>query len=102
MPATDVPAALASDAPAEVRTFDLSKVVSSKQCGSVTGGEIVVCATDVRRNRMQTPAYEFPLPEPPKARLALKGGGSIAVETEQASVGGTPSNRVKVGVKLPF
>jgi hypothetical protein len=65
--------------------------------------EIVVCA---RRGDGFSPyRINQPLPsqsETPKAELQLADGVKAAAETESADVGGFPSNRVMVRLKIKF
>lgn len=65
--------------------------------------EIVVCA---RRGDGFSPyRLNQPIPrrsEPPKAELQLADGLKVAAETENADVGGFPSNRVMVRFKIKF
>lgn len=65
--------------------------------------EIVVCA---RRNDGSSPyRINQPMPrksEPAKAELQLADGVDAAAETENADVGGFPSNRVMVRLKIKF
>ncbi|MEL0254030.1 MAG: hypothetical protein VW935_19135 [Novosphingobium sp.] len=86
----------------EVRRFDLAIVKSDTSCGSGASGQIVVCAVDSKRYRLRPPSSAFREAGPPKAEVALPGGGAVAVEAQAQSVGGFNSNRVLVGVKLPF
>lgn len=65
--------------------------------------EIVVCA---RRSDGFSP-YRINQPmtrqsEPAKAELQLADGVNAAAETENASVGGFPSNRLMVRLKIKF
>lgn len=67
------------------------------------GDEIVVCArrqegpSPYRIN--QPPARQ---PELPKAQVQLADGVSAGAETEQADVGGFPSNRGMIRLKIKF
>ena len=67
------------------------------------GEEIVVCG---RRPDELGPYRLPPLPQRdsyiPKAERAIGKGIAIAAETEQADVGGFPSNRVMVRFKIKF
>ncbi len=62
----------------------------------------MVCATDQKRYRLQPLPQTFAQPTPPMARMALGNGVVADIHTDQRMVGGTPSNRIMVGVKLPF
>jgi hypothetical protein len=65
--------------------------------------EIVVCG---RKGEGFSPyRINQPTPrqsEPPKAELQLADGVRAAAETENADVGGFPSNRVMVRLKIKF
>lgn len=63
--------------------------------------DIIVCATEDMRFRLEK---REPLPADPllpKAKMPLLGGES-AIETEAAGVGGIPSNRVMVKLRWKF
>ena len=65
--------------------------------------EIVVC---VRRPQGVSP-YRInqspgPQPQVPNAEVQLANGVSVSAETEQAHIGGFPSNRVMVRLKFKF
>jgi hypothetical protein len=65
--------------------------------------EIVVCGR--RREGFSPYRINQPTPrqsEPPKAELQLADGVRAAAETENADVGGFPSNRVMVRLKIKF
>ena len=67
------------------------------------GDEIVVCAnpSGVSPYRINQPA-----PRPgtgvPKAEIQLANGASVGAETESVDVGGFPSNRAMLRLKLKF
>jgi len=78
-------------------------VVPSRICSQSASDEIVVCAEDPETYRLR------PLPD--SYREEKQGGGlgmdlgkGVRVEQslEQASIGGTPSNRVMVRAKIKF
>jgi hypothetical protein len=69
----------------------------------VANGEIVVCA---RRpdgpspyRISQPPARQ---PEVPKAKVQISEGVSASAETEHADIGGFPSNRLMLRLKIKF
>jgi hypothetical protein len=68
-----------------------------------SGDEIVVCG---RAPGELGPSRLPPLPardsDIPKAETAIGKGIAIAGETEQADVGGVPSNRLMVRLKIKF
>jgi len=70
---------------------------------SSASDEIVVCA---RRGDGSSPYRIKQLPPPasaiPKAQAQLAPGVSASVETEGQDVGGFPSNRVMVRLKIKF
>jgi hypothetical protein len=69
---------------------------------STDPGDITVCArTDEPYRLKKLPAGVEREKAPPKTEVALLGG-KAAVETEQADVGGFPSNRAMVRFKVPF
>ncbi|HEX5183107.1 MAG TPA: hypothetical protein VFW19_08145 [Allosphingosinicella sp.] len=86
--------------------FDLANVKPADpagDCGPSQGPEIVVCG---RRN-----PYVYPLdkmariyePKPLRAETGLGHGATANVHVEQAEIGpGLKSNRVMVGIKIPF
>jgi len=65
--------------------------------------EVVVCARrsgDLRPYRInQLPARRSNIP---KAEMELADGVSASADAEQADVGGFPSNRLMVGLKIKF
>lgn len=67
---------------------------------SGAGTDVVVCG----RKTIKVEARQFPdfTEEPLLAGIDLPGGGRAAVTMQHADVGGTPSRRVMVGIKLPF
>lgn len=86
--------------------FDLARVQPADpaaDCGRPGGSEIVVCG---RRK-----PYAYPLdkmakiyePKPLRAEKDLGNGATADVHVEQAEIGpGMKSNRIMVGIKLPF
>lgn len=69
---------------------------------AASSDEVVVCA-----NRNGESPYRLREPrlrseELPKAELSVAEGVSVAGETEQADVGGVPSNRVMLRLKVKF
>lgn len=71
------------------------------RCAAVKAGEIVVCATDPRRNRLQA-LPDSPPEGLPKAAARLSENATIDLHTEYAQISGVPSNRAMVGVKIGF
>lgn len=73
-----------------------------RRCPPGRPGEIVVCATDQDEFRHQR---EFDVPAPPgipDARISVGEGTTLSAETEQAGVGGFPSNRIMVRLRMGF
>lgn len=73
------------------------------QADRPVGGEIVVCA-----NRDGDRPYRLKQPAPPrktelpKAQMNIAEGVSAGIETEEADVGGFPSKRAMVRLKIKF
>jgi hypothetical protein len=71
-------------------------------CGAqrAASDEIVVCANGSSPYRInQQPARQ---PDLPKAEVQIADGVLASADTEQADVGGFPSNRVVVRLKFKF
>jgi len=72
-----------------------------RACRPARDGEVTVCG---RRDEHRLK----PLPERygdsalPKAEATVFGKGKLSIETEQRSIGGVPSNRVMVRIKIPL
>ena len=67
-------------------------------------GEVVVCAnrngvSPYRLQEPETPPEGSALPE---AEVKIADGVTVGAGTEQADVGGFPSNRIMVGLKIKF
>lgn len=69
---------------------------------AASSDEVVVCAN--RNGESPYRLQEQPPPRKgmPKAELSVAEGVSVAGETEQADVGGVPSNRVMLRLKVKF
>jgi hypothetical protein len=93
-------AQVSSPGPAEI--IDLT-IPQPCEAGQQAGDEIVVCA---RRNGELGPYRLPPLPprdsQFPNAEMQISKGVKIAGETERADVGGFPSNRAMVRLKIKF
>lgn len=89
--------------PAPADTIDLT-VAPRCEASQSTSGEVVVCA----RRRDERSPYRLPLlPSKqgagvPKAEAKLGNGANFAAETEQADIGGFPSNRLMLRLKFKF
>ena len=69
---------------------------------AASSDEVVVCAN--RNGESPYRLQEIPpqTKEVPKAELSVAEGVSVAGETEQSDVGGMPSNRVMLRLKVKF
>ncbi len=69
---------------------------------SDSGDDVVVCGRSSDADRIGTiPDYSRPFTLP-KARTDIPGVGTLSAETEQAGVGGFPSNRAMIRLKIPL
>lgn len=69
---------------------------------SDTGDDVVVCGRSADADRIGTvPDYSRPFTLP-QARTDIPGVGTLSAETEQAGVGGSPSNRAMIRLKIPL
>ena len=84
------------------RSFDLRV---TQHCREADGGseEVVVCGTvGADRYRLRPLASGYGQESGvPRAQTSL-GGGKLAATTQQVMIGGVPSNRIMVSIKLPF
>ncbi|MEJ8629818.1 hypothetical protein P0F65_08150 [Sphingomonas sp. I4] len=63
---------------------------------------MVVCGRSADADRIGTvPDYSRPFTLP-RARTDIPGVGTLSAETEQAGVGGFPSNRAMIRLKIPW
>ncbi|MFC0205571.1 hypothetical protein [Novosphingobium soli] len=103
------PAPPAIEAPA----FDLARLprgpgldlrAVKARCPEGRAGEIVVCAPDESRERMQlSREAERPDPRPPRAEMDLGGGARLDVHLDSAAMpNGQSAQRIMVAIKLPF
>jgi hypothetical protein len=67
-------------------------------------GEVVVCANrnGVSPYRLQDPEAPAEGSALPDAEVKIADGVTAGAETQQADVGGFPSNRIMVGLKIKF
>jgi len=73
--------------------------------GPSDGGDVVVCGRsrgDEYRLKPLPDRYRPSAQAIPRAQVPLAGGFKGAAETEQADVGGFPSNRIMLRLKRPF
>lgn len=75
--------------------------VVRRRCASGQVGDIVVCATDPKRNRLEA-LPDSPPEGLPKAEARLSGNATVDLHTDYGQVSGAPSNRAMVGVKIGF
>lgn len=72
-------------------------------CSRKTADEIVVCGERDRSARYRIKQSVLPAKEGiPAAQLKLGKGVNASAETEQADVGGFPSERVMIRLKIKF
>ncbi len=69
---------------------------------SDAGDDVVVCGRSSDAYRIGAiPDYSSPT-RLPDARTKIPGLGTLSAETEQAGVGGFPSNRAMIRLKIPL
>ena len=91
-----------AEAPAEL-DFDLARLPNrAADCRSSNGDQILVCAPKIVRDNRVTDLGSTNEAYLPKAEVKLFGDVKGAVENEAVAVGGFPSNRMMVRVKIPF
>lgn len=71
------------------------------RCTAASAGEIVVCASDPKENRLP-PLSETSQQGPSRAEARLNESTTINLHVESAPISGAPSNRAMVGVKIGF
>lgn len=76
-------------------------VPSTRECGTLSGDEIVVCAPDSAVYRLG-PVMPTPDRALPQAKLKLSGSTTVAAQLQAGNVGPTPTNRAMVSVKVAF
>lgn len=70
-------------------------------CPAGEDGDVVVCAPDQQQFRLgPPPRARADGGALPAARVGLGGKASLSAETEQAGVGGFPSNRAMIRLRL--
>ncbi|WP_395623327.1 hypothetical protein [Sphingomonas daechungensis] len=91
---------VASAAPREV--IDLT--IPQPCVAAPADGEVVVCANRNGESpyRLRQPRGKVAETDLPKAEVQVANGVAIAGETEQADVGGFPSNRAMIKLKIKF
>ena len=83
--------------------FDLAKMPRSQSlCRQPETDQIIVCASKANPSDRVTDLGSADEPYLPKAELKLFGDVKASVENEAANIGGFPSNRMMVRVKIPF
>ena len=101
-PESGAMAVVAADTDGRIVIDLLPKTDPLRRCPPGRPGEIVVCATDQDEFRYKR---EFDVAAPPgipDARISLGEGKTLSAETEQAGVGGFPSNRIMVRLRVGF
>ncbi|QYU70796.1 hypothetical protein J4558_12075 [Leptolyngbya sp. 15MV] len=73
-----------------------------RRCPPGRPGEIVVCATDQDEFRYKREFDVEARPAIPDARISLGDGKTLSAETEQVGVGGFPSNRIMLRLRVGF
>lgn len=83
-----------------------SRVAPAVRCGTAgPDGEIVVCAKTQEEFRLKPLSDRYRADDPalPRAETSILGGKArVAADAEQGSVGGFPTNRAMVRLKMPF
>ena len=69
---------------------------------AVAQDEVVVCANKKGESPYRLSEPPSPKKKAPKAGLTVAEGVSVAAETESVDVGGFPSNRAMIRLKLKF
>lgn len=83
--------------------FDLAKLPRLQGvCRPRDTDQIIVCAPKEKATNRVQDLGNADEPYLPKAELKLFGDVKAAVENEAANVGGFPSNRVMMRLKIPF
>lgn len=107
MPLPDVPPVISLPlmrdefAAADLASSLVTKPLTRPRCAAATAGEIVVCATDPKRDRLSD-LPELSVDGLPQVQFGLTEGVAAAIRTEYSAIGGTPSNRVMVDLKFKF
>ena len=87
----------------DARPLPLNFHVVNRCRPATVGEDVVVCGDrDPERYRLRPlpSGYERDFASM-KAETSI-GGGKLGVTTQQVMIGGVPSNRVMIGIKLPF
>ncbi|HYC95316.1 MAG TPA: hypothetical protein VEB39_06415 [Sphingomicrobium sp.] len=88
--------------PAPPEKIDLT-IRQSCNAKSPTNDEIVVCGLRDGRSPYRLPQSITPHgSDIPKVEVGLSEGVNAIVQTESADVGGFPSNRIMIGLKMKF
>lgn len=107
MPASDVPPAyeishiageFATSPHTEAKTFF---IVRQPRCEEGKAGEIIVCASDPKRNRLE-PLPSHSQPDLPKAETRLSENTTIDFQAKNADIAGAQSIRAMASVKIGF
>ena len=91
-----------AETPAKI-DFDLARLLNrAAECRSSNGDQIIVCAAKIVRDNRVTDLGSTNEAYLPKAEVKLFGAVKGTVENEAVAVGGFPSKRMMVRVKIPF
>ncbi len=103
-PAPESPGVVAATTNADGRVVIdlLPKSDPLRRCAPGRPGEIVVCATDQSEFRYKREFDSDPPPDIPGARISVGKGKTLSAEIEQAGVGGFPSNRIMMRLRIGF
>ena len=83
--------------------FDLARLPRrASECRNAGADQIIVCAAKIVRDNRVKELGSADEPYLPKAEVKLFGDVRAAVENEAVDVGGVPSKRMMVRVKIPF
>ncbi|WP_230480431.1 hypothetical protein [Sphingomonas sp. Leaf21] len=75
---------------------------TARRCPAGDDDDVVVCGRSSDADRIGTvPDYSRPFTLP-QARTEIPGVGTVSAETEQVGVGGFPSNRAMIRLKIPL
>lgn len=75
--------------------------VVKPRCAPAENGDVTVCARP-QSDRLPRLPERYQEGALPKAEATVFGDAKVGIETEQGSVGGIPSNRAMVRLKIPF
>jgi hypothetical protein len=93
--------------PAAVAPIDFDLRSYARTGGCVRGGstDIIVCAQQSEADRQRLPVTNDRYPDAlilPKAEVGIGGGKTLGLRSEQVDIGGAPSRRAMVTLKIPL